>query len=261
MKMSEIDIVFIPIQTLPGSIVPEELIEHLSTIQSQGKIVVTAAGNFGPIANTLSSLAELNSVIGVAASDAEGKTLAEFSSRGVPGNLLKRPTITAPGINRISDSHSGITEIIKEGKRNVKYLTKSDVYKQWGRVISSKELENIHKNCYLISGTSIAAEHVSQIIALLIEFRRAFNLPCDHEIISMIIEDMARPMSGYENFEVGFGFIDIFTFKKYIKHICRSGNIDKALWNKKIKYFMPTGKGVGLLRLDNTKYYDIDFTT
>src|SRR3989449_5442552 len=64
-----------------------------------GLVVVFAAGNAGPATNTLNPYCVAPWVICVAAGAKDGKTLADFSSRGIAGDPLYHPTITAPGVN------------------------------------------------------------------------------------------------------------------------------------------------------------------
>jgi len=64
-----------------------------------GLVVVFAAGNAGPTTDTLNPYCVAPWVICVAAGAKDGTTLADFSSRGIPGDALYHPTITAPGVN------------------------------------------------------------------------------------------------------------------------------------------------------------------
>ena len=63
--------------------------------------VVFSAGNAGPGAHTLNPYAAAPWVIGVGATDTQGR-LASFSSRGAFENALLRPTLVAPGVGVVS---------------------------------------------------------------------------------------------------------------------------------------------------------------
>ena len=67
-----------------------------------GMVVVFAAGNHGPGPNSLNPYCVAPWVICVAAGHKDGRTLADFSSRGVPGDALYHPTITAPGVDVVA---------------------------------------------------------------------------------------------------------------------------------------------------------------
>lgn len=70
---------------------------------ANGMIVVTSAGNSGPLAETLASPADADSAISVGATDSLG-SLASFSSRGPTADGRIKPDLTAPGVAVFSAS-------------------------------------------------------------------------------------------------------------------------------------------------------------
>ncbi len=258
-----IDIIFIPIQFPPNSLSPKRIIDKLDEAILAGQIIIVPAGNYGPLVNTISSLAKHESLISVGATDEDGIFLADFSSRAVPlGNFC--PTIVAPGINRITISHSGITKFKKDKKIKADSITRMEVAKQFGRLVSDEELLHIRANANILSGTSMAAECVAHLVAKLLEIRKKYALENNQAIIKRILQDMARPVVGKEQFEVGGGFVDTFILDGYLRYISL-GNFptknSRELWPVKISHHNLTGKGVRLAQLDNTIYDSIDFTT
>jgi subtilase family protein len=63
----------------------------------RGILVVTAAGNGGPLSRTLSTPADADSVLSIGAEDSLG-TIADFSSRGPTADGRIKPDFTAPGV-------------------------------------------------------------------------------------------------------------------------------------------------------------------
>jgi subtilase family protein len=63
----------------------------------RGILVVTAAGNDGPLSRTLSTPADADSVLSIGAEDSLG-TIADFSSRGPTADGRIKPDFTAPGV-------------------------------------------------------------------------------------------------------------------------------------------------------------------
>src|SRR5438034_473834 len=63
----------------------------------RGILVVTAAGNDGPVSRSISTPADGDSVLTVGAEDSLG-TIAAFSSRGPTADGRIKPDFTAPGV-------------------------------------------------------------------------------------------------------------------------------------------------------------------
>jgi serine protease AprX len=148
-----------------------------------GIITVFAAGNAGPGDDTLNPYSASPCVISVAAGDKQGM-LADFSSRGIPGDQYHKPDITAPGV-RITAARA---------------LT---------GVITPPEIPDAFYST--ISGTSMATPHVSGTLALMLEANPSLNLDGALDIL----EETARPMfdaSGdpHAEHEVGAGYLDAY---------------------------------------------------
>jgi len=153
-----------------------------------GMVVVWAAGNEGPGVHTLNPYCVAPWAICVAASRKDGRTLADFSSRGVPGDSLFHPTITAPGVDIVAArAPSGIfvatffrVDHLNIGTDNVWYA--------------------------VASGTSMATPHVSATVALMLEA----NPGLTPDQIKSMLQATATPMPGYAMHEVGTGFLNAY---------------------------------------------------
>lgn len=154
----------------------------------RGITVVFAAGNEGPGENTLNPYSVAPWVIGVAAGNKDGQTLADFSSRGIPGDALYHPTITAPGVNIVSTRGLntvlpvlGVTDDASINPAWIPYYT-------------------------TMSGTSMATPHVSGVLALMLEA----NPRLGPDILKDLLIKTATPMPGYQEFEVGAGYVNAY---------------------------------------------------
>ena len=157
----------------------------------RGMTVVFAAGNEGPGKDTLNPYSVAPWAIGVAAGKKDGKTLAGFSSRGIPGSNLYHPDVTAPGVNIVSARAS--TGAVING------------------LPAADDATYIPREAWLsyyttASGTSMATPHVSGTVALMEEANPALGAGG----IERIITDTAAPMPGYAEFEAGSGYLDAY---------------------------------------------------
>lgn len=162
----------------------------------RGMTVVFAAGNEGPGDNTLNPYSVAPWVIGVAAGAKDGATLADFSSRGIPGDAVYAPTITAPGVDIVS-TRAPLTALPPLG------LT-SDL------AISPTALPYYTT----MSGTSMATPHIAGVCALL--YQANPNLTPDR--VKQILVNTATPMAGYARHQVGAGYVNAFAATQAATH-------------------------------------------
>ncbi|HJQ23936.1 MAG TPA: S8 family serine peptidase [Blastocatellia bacterium] len=193
-----------------GAFDPDDPINIASkTAHDLNIIVCFAAGNSGPGWNTMNPYAKAPWVIAVGAGTKEGG-LAGFSSRGTPkeqrladsdpNNDYDAPSLVAPGTGREFDSNST---------------------KFTAAVISTRALTNVVANGatddtelpinYLpfytqISGTSMATPFVAGTAALMLNADPTLA-PDD---VKQILQKTATRMPGYDEFEVGSGYINVY---------------------------------------------------
>lgn len=180
--------------------------EAMTRLHDAGITVVFAAGNDGPGENTLNYLSANPAVISVAAGckigvldptgsaascvDGRGGVLADFSSRGVPGDPMYHPDVTAPGVNIVSTrAFTGVVPLLG---------ATSDL---GGCNIGIQNL----KNYTCMSGTSMAAPHVAGLVALM-EEASGGRLTPDQALA--ILTSTARKLTGFAQWEVGAGYVD-----------------------------------------------------
>ncbi|MCP3136616.1 S8 family serine peptidase [Pyxidicoccus xibeiensis] len=175
-----------------------------------GVIVVFAAGNEGPGADTLNPYSASPCVISVAAGTAKDTmaatnplvsqdlpgALADFSSRGIPGDAFHHPDVTLPGVNIVAArATTGVPAIVPP------YLG----------------LDGLHPEPFYssISGTSMATPHLSGVIALMLEVNPALTL----DGVLAALTSTAKPMHvtqpdgtsrQLEPWEAGAGYADAY---------------------------------------------------
>ncbi|RSK32546.1 S8 family serine peptidase [Hymenobacter metallilatus] len=165
----------------------------------RGMVVVFAAGNEGPGADTHNPYAIAPWTISVGAGDRNG-LLADFSSRGVRGEqgtfvmdgetwtFKNEPAIVAPGVDVVSTR--AIAPVSSLGAQQ-------DI-----EVLQPGEVPFYTHS----SGTSMATPHVAGIVALLLEARP--NLTPDQ--VKEILQKTATNMPGRQSWEVGAGYVNAY---------------------------------------------------
>ncbi|HYH82613.1 MAG TPA: S8 family serine peptidase [Longimicrobium sp.] len=177
-------------------------------VYKAGISVVFAAGNDGPGENTLNPYSAAPWVISVAAGcktvfpDATNSAalcaggasmITDFSSRGIRGDALHHPDITAPGALIVSTRASTGTPM------NVLDVPDD---------LLSCAIPQLQLPWYTcMSGTSMAAPHVAGTIALMQEAARGRLSP---DAVQRNLTRTARPMNGYALWEAGAGYLDAY---------------------------------------------------
>jgi serine protease AprX len=118
--------------------------------------------------------------------------LADFSSRGIPGDALYHPTVTAPGVyvNSTRASSGAV-------------LTGLDAPKDMQGTCGLRQEYIAYYTC--ASGTSMATPHVTGVVALMQE--RAGGRLTPDQVRSILVQS-ADPLAGYATFEVGAGLVN-----------------------------------------------------
>lgn len=180
--------------------------EAMSALHDAGITVVFAAGNEGPEPNTLNRRSVNPDVISVAASckigvldptnsqsmcaDGRSRVLANFSSRGVAGDPMWHPDITAPGTLIVS---TRAYASVMTGLDAPDDLTTCNI-----------GVQNL-QNYTCASGTSMASPHIAGVAALM---EQASNGRITPDQTLALLRATARPLAGYAEWEVGAGYVD-----------------------------------------------------
>lgn len=191
-----------------GPFDPNDPINLASKLASERNIVVVfAAGNEGPAADTHNPYAKAPWVISVAAGTKEGG-LADFSSRGTPksqrladsdpNNDFDAPTITAPGTGREFETNADkFTAAIVSTRSNPNLVANG--------LTSDTEIPVAYLPYYTqISGTSMACPHIAGVVALMLDANPTLT-PAQ---VKKILVDTATVMPGYDEWEVGAGYVN-----------------------------------------------------
>jgi len=188
--------------------------DHPITIASRkayerNMMVLFSAGNDGAAKDTLSPYAQAPWVIGVGAGTKEG-TLADFSSRGTPRNERlsdnnplndnDAPTLVAPGTGRAFESNASrfTTDIVSV--RSTLNLTAN------GTTANTELPPGMIPFYTQISGTSMATPFAAGVVALMLDADPTLT----PDEIKQILVDTASRMPGYEDYEVGAGYINAY---------------------------------------------------
>jgi serine protease AprX len=174
----------------------------IDAAHAAGLTVVFGAGNDGPATDSLNAFSANPKAISVAGGD-KGGNLAFFSSRGVPGSELWRPTVTAPGYH------------VAAPRATTGFLTHlSDLLAPNPDPIAPEDLPAYASG----SGTSMASPHVAGLVALMqqasVESRGSYLTPDEVRTIleaTAVSDDPLRGPGGlpsYQHYTMGAGYVD-----------------------------------------------------
>ena len=163
-----------------------------------GLTVCFAAGNEGPGTDTLNPYSVAPWVIGVAAGNKDGKSIADFSSRGRYGDSFFHPTITAPGAGIVSAR------------------APNTVLPPLGLIDGDTEIPAEWLPYYTtMSGTSMATPHMAGVVALLYSIRPDMT----PDLAKRLITNTATPMPDYKEYAVGAGYVNAYAAVQTAKAI------------------------------------------
>ena len=187
-------------------------------VHDAGVTVVFAAGNSGPGENTLNPYSVAPWVISVAAGckinvvdptnsashcvDGNGRgVIADFSSRGIPGDPLYHPDITAPGVH-LASARASTGTIINALDAN-----------HDARICNISVLNEPYYTC--ASGTSMASPHVTGVVALLAEAAGGSISP---DKALRVLQASAQPLAGFGEYEAGAGYLNALAAVNCVKN-------------------------------------------
>lgn len=203
--------------------------EATKKLSNRGITVVFAAGNEGPGENTLNPYSVAPWVISVAATckigvadptnseshcmlddgsnpveptdnEPRAHVLADFSSRGIPGDPLYHPDISAPGVHIVSTRASTGT-----------VLNALDLNHD-ARICNISALNQAFYTC--ASGTSMASPHIAGVVALMQEAAGGKLSPTQ---VLNALTSTARPLPEFAAWEVGAGYVDAYAAVMKVK--------------------------------------------
>ena len=170
-------------------------------LADRGVVVVFSAGNSGAGEGTITgNFKKAPWVIATAAGDKAGK-LAGFSSRGregvggsvtVDGEAMQwvdRPTVTAPGVDIVS---------LRASLGSTDKLSAQQDLTVLGPALAARYTHS--------SGTSMAAPHMSGVVALMLEA----NPDMTWREVKQIVQDTATNIPGRKPWEAGAGYVNAY---------------------------------------------------
>ena len=183
---------------------PKEPVQlAIAAAHDAGMAVVFGAGNAGPTTDTMNVFSVNPKAISAAAGTKIGH-IALFSSRGVPGSSLWRPTVTAPGM------------FIASVRARTGFY--ADVADASGPDPSDPIAPPDNLSYAYASGTSMSAPHVSGVIALMQQAswaaRGRYLTPDEVRNVlqsTAVSQDPARGpggLPGYQDYSMGAGYAD-----------------------------------------------------